>query len=182
MDDYKVKFIVGPNGAGKTKFLKDKLLEAVLSNGKDRIATNLQEYSTGHHISIEHNIDFERIDALNNDDDFSAAFEYRDVYSIDGVGLQLPEKGFSKDFKTILTLLCADYDWLFLDEPEVNLSYRELSLLRNLLFVLLPFYKGGFIVTNSCALLCLSGEFLWCDESSITSLSEEDFYARYYSM
>ena len=172
MSDFAVKFIVGSNGAGKTKLLKSEAQKMIATIPRDRIATNLHEYPLKRRISVE------RVDALNRNEEFKLGLDYEEVESVDGRTLQLPAQDFSDNFRDILTLLCSDHDWLLLDEPEVNLSFHELCLLRNAFIALLPFYRGGYIITHSIELLVVAKEFLWCDWDSLSLIGEDDFYER----
>lgn len=120
-----LKLVVGQNTIGKTLELKRQMEECQKHNP---VVTNLyDDYSLK---QVSYNMD--RVDALKElvfpDEDVLLSSEKLSIGSADP-NIYVP--GHSSDLEELLTLLCKDRNFVFLDEPDKNLNYTDKLLLIN---------------------------------------------------
>ena len=136
-----ITLIVGQNAIGKTVYLQNKIKDMSRNNN---VISNLIE--SNYLNSVPYNR--ERIDDLKDILDTENIAENDDM-----LGISTDEVRISKAFALILTLICKDLEYLYLDEPEFGLSYREIGFLIWFLCRVENSFKEIEIVTHSEMLL-----------------------------
>lgn len=164
-----IKWIVGLNGAGKTVLL-DEMIDNALQD-KEQLITNARE------VHYE-NFDMSKIDELRRSDYYNEIFDYGNLEIVNNkLAIINTDFRYTNAFLDIVTLLCRNGDILILDEPELGLFGLEIDLLVKIFEVLLPLYKGGYIVTHCQELFGLyPDDFYWCDNYNLLKITEEELY------
>lgn len=137
-----LKFIIGQNTIGKTLELRGQM-EACKKHAS--VITNLyDDYSLK---QVSYNMD--RVDALKElvfpDEDVLLSREKLSIGSADP-NIYVP--GHSSDLEELLTLLCRDRNFVFLDEPDKNLNYTDKLLLINFIGRVQHTFNEIWIVTH----------------------------------
>jgi predicted ATPase len=137
-----LKLVVGQNTIGKTLELKRQLEECQKHNP---VVTNL--YDDYNLKQVSYNID--RVNALKElvfpDEDVLISGEKLSIGSAD---LNTCVPGHSSDLEELLTLLCKDINFVFLDEPDKNLNYADKLLLINFVGRVQHTFNEIWIVTH----------------------------------
>lgn len=136
-----ITLIIGQNAIGKTVYLQNKVKEMSRNNN---VISNLTE--SNYLNSVPYNR--ERIEELKDILDTENIVENDDM-----LGISTDEVRISKAFASILTLICKDLEYMYLDEPEFGLSYREIGFLIWFLCHVEDSFKEIEIVTHSEMLL-----------------------------
>lgn len=136
-----ITLIIGQNAIGKTVYLQNKIKDMSRNNN---VISNLTESNYLNSVSYNR----ERIDNLKDILDTENIIENDDM-----LGISTDEVRISKAFASILTLICKDLEYLYLDEPEFGLSYREIGFLVWFLCCVEDSFKEIEIVTHSEMLL-----------------------------
>lgn len=136
-----ITLIVGQNAIGKTVYLQNKIKDMSKNNN---VISNLTE--SNYLNSVPYNR--ERIDDLKDILDTENIVENDDM-----LGISSDEVKISKAFASIITLICKDLEYMYLDEPEFKLSYREIGFLIWFLCRVENSFKEIEIVTHSEMLL-----------------------------
>lgn len=137
-----IKLVVGQNTIGKTLELKKQMEECQKHN---HVVTNL--YDDYNLKQVSYNMD--RVNALKElvfpDEDVLISGEKLSIGSADP-NICVP--GHSFDLEELLTLLCKDRNFVFLDEPDKNLNYTDKLLLINFIGRVQHTFNEIWIVTH----------------------------------
>lgn len=135
-----ITLIIGQNAIGKSAYLKNRIKKSS-DNG---ILTNI--------VSSEYlkNLDYneERIQQLEDILDTDNIIRNQDL-----LGIETDEVTIGQYFTRILTLICKNGSILYLDEPEFDLSYKEIGFLVWFLCRVEDTFTEMEIVTHSEILL-----------------------------
>ena len=166
-----ITLIIGQNAIGKTAYMQDKI-KSMSKN--ENIITNL--VNSDYLRFIPYNKD--RIDELKDILDTENIIENNDL-----LGISTEELEISMAFEIIITLICKDLDYIYLDEPEFKLSYRQTGFLVWFLNRIEDSFKEIEIITHSEMLLSQlqnkvvkTVEYDPCNKRFITKNLEEDAY------
>lgn len=137
-----INFIVGQNTIGKTLELTRKVRECKKNNA---VLTNLIEDDS---LKLEkYNVD--RVEALKDllfpDEDVLISKEKLSIGSSDP---DIIVKGHGAKLEELLTLICRNRGFLFLDEPDKELNYSDKMLLVNFLSRVESTFNTIWIVTH----------------------------------
>lgn len=132
-----ITLIIGQNAIGKTVYLHDKIKYV---SKTQNVITNLIDSSYLNSVGYNST----RIERLKDILDTDNIAENSDI-----LGITTDEVNVSKAFVSILTLICKNLDYLYLDEPEFGLSYREIGFLIWFLCSVEDSFKEIEIITHS---------------------------------
>ncbi|MBQ9141417.1 MAG: hypothetical protein IJX63_06430 [Lachnospiraceae bacterium] len=137
-----IKWIIGINASGKTVLLIEGYTACKKAGNK--VISNIRE---NENIPISQ----ERLQLILSDDVIENVFSYEEPMIVgDSIYLKAAfGRPYSKEFLNILSIVCLDGDYIFLDEPERGLTIREQNIIGAVLKLVLPTYKGGIITTHS---------------------------------
>lgn len=133
-----VTLIIGDNAIGKSVYLKNKADitlksgKSVVYNGWDNTYLKKKKYNEN------------RIDALCDILDIENIIENDQYLAMESSFIKVTD-----NLAKILTLICKDADYLYLDEPEYGLSNREVGILVAFLCKIMNTFINIEIVTHS---------------------------------
>lgn len=137
-----IDVIIGQNAIGKSQYLRSKVLKIA----KDTNAiTNIVDTQYLKNIKFNE----ERIDLLEDITDAYDIFTDAD----DILNIQSDEIVTGRYFMTLVSMICKDSEYLYLDEPEYGLSSREIDYLAVFLNGVEDTFKEIEIVTHSDSLV-----------------------------
>lgn len=132
-----ITLIVGQNAIGKSIYLKNKAKRESLNSEV------LCNFIDGSYLrNVKYNKD--RLEELKDLLDTDIIIENKDR-----LGIETDVMSIGNDFENILTIICKDYDKLYMDEPEFGLSYREIGRLIAFLTRIEDTFKEIVMVTHS---------------------------------
>jgi predicted ATPase len=138
-----ITLIIGQNAIGKTAYLHDKVQD-MSQNQKKNVISNLLDSSYLKNIKYNQ----ERMEQLRDILDTDNITE-----NIDKLAIQTDEVKVTDKFASVITLICKDLDYLYLDEPEFGLTYKQTGFLVWFLNRVEDTFKEIEIVTHSEMLL-----------------------------
>lgn len=135
-----IELIIGANASGKTLYLNNCINKELAEFSEPEFATNMVNdlYS-----DIGYNR--ERIKVLEE------IFCYADGIDTSNELLSIINNNIklSKEFLQIITILCKDFNRMYIDEPEQGLSEQEINLLCTFLQFTADTYEKIVVVTHS---------------------------------
>lgn len=139
-----IKVVTGENASGKTLFLKSVMDGVYFS--RDYI-TNIEWESNPYKDIIPYD---ERKEDL-----LSELLETDEDKIFNKTGVDLSNEHLSTEGKIMIDLLSRKVDAVYLDEPELNLGNRELTLVINYIARIESLHKCVYIVTHECGFMAL---------------------------
>lgn len=140
-----ITLIIGQNAIGKSAYLRDKIKKSSTNS----ILTNM--IPSDYLKNVEYNK--ERIQQLEDILDTDNIIRNQDL-----LGIETDEVTIGQYFTSILTLICKNGSMLYLDTPELGLSYKEIGFLVWFLCRVEDTFTEIEIVTHSEILLGISNK------------------------
>ena len=161
-----LRLVVGQNAIGKSVYLNDQLL---LNSSNVNINTNLADAD----FLCSRDYDDERVEHLEE------VLDLCDIYLGESrIKITNCEVDVSITFEEIITIICKQGDYLYLDEPEYGLKDWEITRLFNLIIRVADSFKEVIIVTHNELFLGVPDKEVctveWQNSSYVLKPVEED--------